>query len=103
MNIKTLTFIIIVNKIISLFSWIWQHSDIDATFDSWVPNRPNSKVHNQDDCALMDCDIGNDCDWLDVSCYEDVTEYLNVSFICQKQHEEEPTTTISTTTTTFPG
>ena len=44
------------------------------TFESWMPNRPNVKEHNQDDCALMDCKK-HDCDWLDVSCTDDVNDH----------------------------
>ena len=50
----------------------------------------------------MDC-VGHNCDWLDVSCVDDVAEDHRVSFICQKSHIEVPTTTEAQTTPEFPG
>ena len=74
------------------------------TFESWMPNRPNVKEHNQDDCAMMDCQKHH-CDWLDVPCTDDVADHkFNISFICQKSHEETKTTTTPVSTTPFfPG
>ena len=70
------------------------------TFASWKPGRPNVKEHNEDDCALMDCQ-NHKCDWLDVSCTDDVTDQnFDISFICQKLHKEIKTTTTPTTTKT---
>jgi len=84
-------------------NWIWEHSQVEVIFESWMPNTPNTKEHNQDDCALMDCG-SHKCDWADTSCFENVTKKYNVSFICQKNNEQEPsTTTPATTTPDFPG
>lgn len=49
-----------------VFRWIWEHSQVEVSFDSWMKNNPNEKEKNQDDCVLMDCG-SHKCDWLDVS------------------------------------
>ena len=87
-----------------ILSWIWEHSALPLTFESWIPKHPNVKEHNQDDCLLMDCEK-HDCDWLDVPCTDDVSEHnFKISFICQKSHEKDDTTTVPLTTTSlFPG
>ena len=85
------------------YSWIWEHSDEPLTFDSWMPNRPNEKEHNLDDCTLMDCK-NHSCDWIDVSCTDELRERHPISFICQKLHDEVVTTMSPFTTThIFPG
>ena len=85
-------------------SWIWEHSDEQLTFQSWMSNRPNEKEHNLDDCTLMDCE-NHSCDWIDVSCTDNYENGHSTSFICQKSRNEVVTTKnpITTTTHIFPG
>ena len=103
-EIKIIKIEVYISLRLNRFSWIWEHSKVNVSFAYWLPNRPNTEEHNQDDCAVMDCNENDQCLWLDRPCYQNDTQLndneittttgtkaakevpdVDISFICQKR------------------